>query len=259
MPKLSSYIKDTTHFLRKLDDLKELPPGSLQVTLDVSSLYTNIPHKGGIEACRKAINSSGHLSRSGLKTESICDFMRMIRTMNNFEFDNNHFIQLHGTAMGTRMAPTYANLFVGDLEEKLLAQFPLKPYLWWRYIDDIFMVWTHGEDKLEDFINHINSLHSTMKFTHEFSESHISFLDVTVSLDNNNKISKDLFVKSTDTHQYLLHTSCHPSHIKNPYFSASLCVFVVSAPPLRNFNKEPMNCLNSYANSDTDDSTCNHK
>ena len=138
----------------------------------------------------------------------------MILTMNNFEFDNNHFIQIHATAMGTHMAPAYANLFMGDLEEKLLAQVPLKPYLWWRYIDDNFMVSTHGEDKLEDFINHINSLHSTIKFTHEFSKSHISFLDVTVSLDNKNKISMDLFVKSTDTHQYLLHTSCHPSHIK---------------------------------------------
>ena len=103
---------------------------------------------------------------------------------------------------------------MGDLEEKLLAQFPPKPYQWWRYIDDIFMVLTHGEDKFEDFINHINSLHSTIKFTHEFSKSHISFLDVTVSLDNNNKMSTDLFVKSTDTHQYLLHTSCHLSHIK---------------------------------------------
>ena len=105
--------------------------------------------------------------------------------MNNFEFDNNHFIQLHGTAMGTRMAPANANLFMGDLEEKLLAQFQLKLYLWWRYIDDIFMVWTHWEDQLKDFIDHINSLHSTIKFTHEFSKSHILFLDITVSLDNN--------------------------------------------------------------------------
>ena len=102
VPKLPSYIKDTTHFPRKLDDLKELPPGSL--LLDVSSLYTNIPHKEGIEACRKALNSSGHLSCSRLRTESICDLMRMILTMNNFEFDNNHFIQIHGTAMGTHMA-----------------------------------------------------------------------------------------------------------------------------------------------------------
>ena len=102
--KLPSYIKDTTHFLRKLDDLKELPPLSLMVTLDISSLYTNIPHKEVIEVCRKAPNSSGHLSRSHLKTESICDLMHMILTMNNFEFNKNHFIQLHGTAMGMRIA-----------------------------------------------------------------------------------------------------------------------------------------------------------
>ena len=73
VPKLPSYIKDTTHFLRKLDDLKELPPESLLVTLDVFSLYTNLPHKEGIEAFRKVLNSSGHLSHSRLKTESICD------------------------------------------------------------------------------------------------------------------------------------------------------------------------------------------
>ena len=90
VPKLPSYITDTTHFLRKLDDLKALPPGSLLITLDVSSLYTSIPHKEGIEACRKALNSSSHLSRSRLKTESTCDLMSMILTMNNFEFDSNH-------------------------------------------------------------------------------------------------------------------------------------------------------------------------
>ena len=144
VPKLPSYIKDTTHFPRKLDDLKELPPGSLLVTLDISSLYTNIPHKEGIEACRKALNSSGNLSRSRLKTESICDLMHTILTMNNFEFDNNHFIQLHRTAMGTRMAPAYANHFMGDLEEKLLAQFPLNhtygggtlmTFLWFGFME----------------------------------------------------------------------------------------------------------------------------
>ena len=115
---------------------------------------------------------------------------------------------------GHSYGPCLCKLIMGDLEKKLLAQSPLKPFIWWRYIDDIFMVWTHGEEKLIEFITHINSSHNTIKFTHEFSDSSISFLDVTVLLNNSNQISTDLYVKSTDIHQYPLHTSCHPNHVK---------------------------------------------
>ena len=68
VPKLPSYIKDTTHFLQKLDSLPELSNSCLLVTLDVSSLNTNIPHKEGIHACRKALESR---TNTRLKTESI--------------------------------------------------------------------------------------------------------------------------------------------------------------------------------------------
>ena len=181
VPKLPSYIKDTTHFLQKLDSLPELPDSCL-VTLDVSSLYTNIPLKEGIHTCRKALESG---TNTRLKTESICDLIRMILTMNNFEFENNHYLQMHGTAMGTKMAPAYANLFMGDLEQKILAQSPLKPLVWWHYIDDVFMIWPHGEEKLNEFVNLLNSSHETIKFTHEVSPSKTNFLDVTVLLHNN--------------------------------------------------------------------------
>ena len=144
---------------------------------------------------------------------------RMILTMNNFEFENNHYLQLHGTAMGTKMAPAYANLFKGDLEEKILAQSPLKPLVWWRYMDDVFMIWPHGEEKLSEFVNLLNSSHETIKFTHEVSPSKTNFLDVTVLL-HNNSIATDLHVKSTDTDQYLLSSSCHPSHIKSQSHTA---------------------------------------
>ena len=116
------------------------------------------------------------------------------------------------------MAPAYANLFMGDLEQKLLIQSPIKPLVWWRYIDDIFMVWPHGEEMLNEFVSLLNSSHESIKFTHEVSPSKINFLDVTVLLHNNN-IATDLHVKSTDIHQYLLSLSCHPNHIKKsiPY------------------------------------------
>ena len=40
--------------------------------------------------------------------------------MNNFTFNDQHFLQIHGTAMGTHMAPSYANLFMGKFEQQAI-------------------------------------------------------------------------------------------------------------------------------------------
>ena len=71
----------------------------------------------------------------------------MILTMNNFVFNDEHFLQQRGTAMGTRMAPAFANLFMGEFEKNAISGYADKPYLWYRYIEDIFMVWTHDLPK----------------------------------------------------------------------------------------------------------------
>ena len=63
------------------------------------------------------------------------------------------------------MAPAYANLFMDSLERKLLSEARVKPDIWWRYIDDIFVVWTKGEEELMEFLNYINTAHETIKFT----------------------------------------------------------------------------------------------
>ena len=118
--------------------------------------------------------------------------------------------------MGTRMALSYANLFVGKFEQHAIDNAPFKPLTWRRIIDDIFMVWTEGEVKLKTFIEYLNSIHSNIKFTHEYSISlhqSLPFLDVQIHLSNN-QIHTDLHLKPTDKHQYLLKSSCHPSHTK---------------------------------------------
>ena len=70
--------------------------------------------------------------------------------------------------MGTRMAPSYANLFMASLEKQILNTAPsqLKPLIWKRYIDDIFMIWSHGESSLQNVLHHLNSFHPTIKFQH---------------------------------------------------------------------------------------------
>ena len=88
----------------------------------------------------------------------------------------------------------------------------------WRYIDDVFFLWEHGEDKLQEFIENLNKMHSTIKFTTASSKTSINFLDVSVQLKEG-KLETDLYVKPTDSHQYLLSSSCHPFHCKKgiPY------------------------------------------
>ena len=62
--------------------------------------------------------------------------------------------------MGTRMAPCYANIFMAELEENFLSVYPYKPLANYRYIDDIFITWSHGFDLIHNFINSINTVTS---------------------------------------------------------------------------------------------------
>ena len=161
-------------------------------TLDVQSLYTNIPHSEGIDACQSTLNTRQVLQPP---TEDLIHVMKYILTKNNFVFEREHYLQIQGTAMGTRMAPSYANILMGDLERKILDKVGKKPsiHVWWRYIDDVFVVWTHGEESLIEFVNQINNIHPTIQFTVEWSLRSIAFLDVQVIIDEG-CIVTDLFL-----------------------------------------------------------------
>jgi len=99
---------------------------------------------------------------------------------------------------------------MGKLESNLMERAPAKPIFWTRFIDDIFFVWTEGEERLGEFMN---SFHNTIKFTFDWSSEQVNFLDVNVVL-RNGIVSTDLYSKPTDKHQYLFHTSCHPNSCK---------------------------------------------
>ena len=71
-----------------------------------------------------------------------------ILKLNYFNFGNQPFLQVKGTAMEIEMAPQYANIFMANLEKNFLQNTHNKPLIYLRYIDDIFLLWTHGEEKL---------------------------------------------------------------------------------------------------------------
>ena len=85
--------------------------------------------------------------------------------------------------------------------------------IWWRYIDDILLIWEHGGESLKVLIEQVNMFHSTIKFTVKYSKEEVNFLDVNIKLVDGD-LKRDLFVKSTVTHQFLNTISCHPCHFK---------------------------------------------
>lgn len=108
-----------------------------------------------------------------MKLVDVSNIIEFILTNNFFTFNNKSYLQIKGTAIGTKMAPCYANIFMRKLESEMLNSFTLKPIHYYRYIDDMFFIWPHGLDSLESFKSHVNSFHRSIKFTFEVSDSKI--------------------------------------------------------------------------------------
>ena len=86
------------------------------------------------------------------------------------------------------------------------------------------MIWTEGLERLKIFVDYLNKIHPTIKFTSSHSLINVPFLDIMMSL-HNCIIETDLFTKPTDKHQHLLSSSCHPHHTKKAIpFSLAPCL-----------------------------------
>ena len=83
--------------------------------MDVSSLYTNIDNTEGLNTLKESLQENR--DRNERPTiNALVQMMTMVLLLNNFVFDQKHYLQKKGTAMGTRGAPNYANIFMGDFE-----------------------------------------------------------------------------------------------------------------------------------------------
>ena len=91
---------------------------AILVAIDVLILYTNIPQDGGTNACLDAIEAAeaSHISRNALR-----QLFDIVLRCNVFIFNGQIYQQIQGTAMGTKMAPSYANLFMDRFERAFLA------------------------------------------------------------------------------------------------------------------------------------------
>lgn len=224
---LSSYIRDTAHLLQNLEGLS-VPLDSILVTVDIEALYSSIPHTKGIEVIKHFISQS-HRDDKPLH-RFILSALDFILLHNAFAFDGSHFLQIQSVAMGTCCAPSYANLYLGELENYFLSDdrssvFTEKLLVWYRYIDNIFLIWNWSVDTLNQCIASMGRTDFNLKFTIACDHHKITFLDVTILKNPAGHLSSVLYHKETAGNTILHAISFHLAPlIKSIPYTQYLCI-----------------------------------
>ena len=127
---------------------------------------------------------------------------------------DTHIHQILSTSMGTRMAPPYANLFMGKEEHTIILTFSHLIYFWKRFIDDVFFIFLGSHSQLKSLMTFMNTISPTIKYTFTYSKRTATFLDVEIYLSETRKLKTKLYRKPTDYMSLLHFDSHHPLSCK---------------------------------------------
>ena len=136
-----------------------------------------------------------------------------------FTFDGHGFKQKFGVAMGSPLSPVLANLCMEFLESECILNCPnnIKPLVWYRYVDDVFIIYQKDDTCFNKFLNYANNLIPSIKFTVEYEvDNQLPFLDVLVQHDPlTHAFSFKVYRKPTNAEMYIHYFSYHSKQIKS--------------------------------------------
>ena len=209
---LPSFVQDTTDFLKKIKEKDgQIPENSILFCMDVKALYPSIPRQEARTAVQNVLNKRKDPS---ITTAGILEMMDAVLDKNTFEFNGKYYKQTEGTAIGSKLGMCYASTYLGEWEKELFERSDKHPMIYYRYVDDIWGVWTYSEEELVRFHYIANSINPRIKLELRLSRQQIEFLDVITMIDGD-KIATDVYSKESDKHLYLNVKSEHPTSVKN--------------------------------------------
>ena len=214
------HLNNTDEYLRRLSEAypdQKLPSGSIIFSVDVTNLYGNIPTTEAItEATQLLMLHYQDIDMMGLDVPDVTKLLNHCLSNNYLKFGEKYYRQTTGIAMGSRVAPPLAIIFMGALEERYNTTSTTKPAIYMRYVDDVFGVWTDGPASLQAYFNHINGAHPSINFTMENTETSgsIPFLDTKITVEPTGKYTTELYIKPTSSGIILHANSAQPWRTK---------------------------------------------
>ena len=198
--------KDFVSFVRSINLDEEV-----LVSCDVVSLFTKVPVDLALQIAHARLLDDDTLdTRSGLSVAAIKSLLSLCLNATYFSYQGVFYKQVYGTAMGSPVSVVVANLVMEDIESRALSSFSPSPVFWKRYVDDVCCA--VKEEDVIPFLQHINSIHPSIQFTHELEDDDhcLPFLDVLLYRSEDGSVSTSVYRKPTHTDRYLDFASHHP-------------------------------------------------
>lgn len=196
------------------------------VTGDVTAFYTNVPVIEGIHAIGNMYDT--YITEPKVPRQVVQQMLDFVLNFNFFEYDTDVYHQSKGLAMGTSVAPLFANLYAASLEAVgIMATARKAVRLYVRYIDDILALIEGTEEEL----NHAQTLMKLrgFKISWDCSSSRREFLDLEIlnTPASRNRLATRLYRKPMNKFLYIPFSSAHPLPVKKAFVKAELTRFII--------------------------------
>ena len=171
---------------------------------DVVSLFTNVPTDLPISVAHKRLEDDKTLKeRTGLEVDDITQLLKMCLDATYLTFHDTHYQQTFGTAMGSPVSVTVANLVMEEIESKALSTFTPAPHFWKRYVDDTCTA--IPSHLVAPFHDHLNGVNEHTQFTLEIeADSSLPFLDIMLHHQPCRWIHTHIGLQEANSHRSLL-------------------------------------------------------
>ena len=196
-----------------IQQLKErrFNPEARFFSMDAVSMYTNINTDHALNVIGDFLFSTEGRNicrKEKVDPSATLAALRLVMTSNVFKFGDTFWEQRSGTAMGTPPAVVYAKLYFFLHEREFVSQFP-ELLFYGRFIDDVLGVWNaSSSERWVEFQQIVND-YGTLRWEFmEFTKS-IDFLDLTLSLTEDGRVTTSLYEKALNLYLYLPPHSAH--------------------------------------------------
>ena len=206
----TSHVRNSAEFSTFIAGLTLPPPVMTLVSFDVVSLFTKVPTDLAAKVAKERLLMDPSLpERTALSTDEVVNLLTFCLNATYLSFRGEWYQQTFGTAMGSPVSVTVADLVMEDVEERALSACTHRPLFWKRYVDDTLSALPL--DQIQAFHHHLNSIEPSIQFTiEEESLGTIAFLDTMVTRHDDGSLSTTVFRKKTHADCYLDFSSHHP-------------------------------------------------